>query len=502
MTDTVHESTALAVRRQWWLVAVVVVAAWCGTAIELPQACLLPIALGLCLVCALNDYHGLLLLAICLPVSPEINLGAIITPGVRTGIFGHESGQPVSISLYDLLILSLWCGLLFRQCLQGRLALRIDPSVRALMGFVLWGGASILVNLSTLRGGQATVCLLYLFKFFEVSSLYVLVLNILKDKTQIVTILRALLVGGGVQLCIGLLFLLCIDPHEPGANPLTPFFSTFVQDRINYFGFSLLTVALLSCFLVFRNPWVHAPWLRMGCAVAILLHLLMVALTFKRTLLVGLFCVGWYVFWVRRMLWVPILLGAVVLLTLYGGSADFRGKMAITLGQRSDIAFGTWSDPKLVEQATPLREWIGGEVQMDPSLAERLMKWYVTWSHMDMKTFVFGRGFFASQFYLGYHPHNMYLQLLFEVGLVGALLLLRVLYIVARQCRALARWPHVPWYAQFLGISTSAVLLAFAFIGTTDEIFYFFQLMTSFWLLVALVRSSYAHFSVMPRGFR
>lgn len=422
---------------------------------------------------------GLYLLAVSLPLGMELNVGTISSAGGERVAYATITSLdlPISLTAYDLVLASTWLGWIFRGLLQKDLSVRLDGVAKLALAFwcVVFGG--VLLFGHTLEGNQMRISVIYSIKLLEVFSIYILGRTLLgAEESRMVAV--ALLSAGLVAAAMGVY-----------AN----FAGTFqvlglrIQDRLNFYGYFAL-VAPLALTFVFQRE--RLGFLRALCWLLIAAAVAVTVWNGKATIVLGvgaaLLCT---LVLLRRWLWALALPAGVVALALalpfVRESATRYAAVYGVEAPPNSMPLGAISSPRFAEEAALLRETPLGAVHVDYSTADRAQKLLASLREVP-KVWWRGVGFWSAIYRLGFDPHNFFVRLVLETGVVGLLLFLMLLRAVWREARQGIRLLAPP-HGRALAVALAAGTVGLVAMSIAGDSFYLFQLMGSYWLVAAAV---------------
>lgn len=437
------------------------------------------IAVAASLACVVNPRVGLLMVAVAAPLGAEFEVGSVVGSGERVTYAAPSASQqlPLTVSLYDALLISLWVGVLFRGFIRQEIRFHLDRVGIGGLLFCLVAAGSVLILGSGLEPAQRLVCMLYAIKLLEVTTLYILATTIMRDHGRFTVYHLYSFITMGV-LAIGTYGILADSGQILGI--------TFIQDRMNYYGFLVLAVPILFA----RASRVYGPALQRYAAIALIVVSCAVVLwSDKRALLLGL-VIGLAVITWRRRLWIWGLCGALVFVLVPTLFPAVRQQFSQYVFSTRPMLLSSPGTPAMDAAAALITTTALASVEADPSWAERLQKLVqaliavpeVWWS---------GYGFWSSIYRLNFDPHNLFVRILLELGVFGLLLFgwwMRQVILSLRSAFLFAPDQNQRDLAEGAWAATIALLV----MGATGDTFYFFQVMASYWLLVA--------FAIGPAG--
>lgn len=450
--------------------------------------------LASCGIAFAEPLTGLVLLLLAIPFGPEMVFRTVNTGA--SDLLAIRSRLALSVSLYDFIALGL-----FLCVIAGFLARSNPRSLRHPLVY-LSVGFLILAVLSTfcspdLQRFQKYLSYLYLLKYFELVAIFLVGHHFLSRHPEWLSQISDTLYV--TALGLGLL------PWIRAVFPATP---AFFYTRLSYAGLLLiaLCVAYRHFFLQRRS---RRAWLAFTAFVLLLLYGLVH--NYKRTSYAGLVVAAVIVGTLvknRRYLQHFALCSLVVILVnpapLIRTFRQLTNTSEIVSIERAYLQTAPGENPTVIELAAlqargeSVRERVVIpdvpasardvilQLPVYVSISHRLLGWVASVAKFGQHPLL-GHGFWSELFTDAPTPHNFYLKVLTETGLIGLSLYLLLL---ARLGGALLRIVNQPDQNASLVALSGGLLSAFA--GFLVEsfganIFYIFQLMMSFWLLAGVV---------------
>lgn len=422
--------------------------------------------------------QGLYLLCITLPVSFELNLGSISQYGIRTALSGYGlGGQQISLNVYDIVLLALFSSTILRRAIAVT-TLRVDRLFKLLMLFGAIAFVSLILAYNNLHFTQWKICFLYLLKLLEIFFIYFLTINIVEDYKDIIKIINLLLT---VAIAVSVLGL-----YNYLFSSYTNFVIPVIADRSNYFGFLNLIVPIALTLLFGKGYSCN----KKKSAIVIILSSICIMMVMKRALIFALTAsvIVWAIMNKKLHFVLPIVLVIFIMLSfLY---TSFVNQVIYSVSYNfvdPDYTFGSYSSPELRKEIEYLRRFKITEIPIEPAAAERIIKWAYTLKHFPEHA-IFGVGYWAAKYRFGVYPHNIYISVLVEMGLIGFIIFI----LIIRQILKLV-WNLQRKNDDFIKNVSSgfvASIVGVLIIGLSEEVFFDYQLMGSFWLILGLLSQS------------
>lgn len=227
---------------------------------------------------------------------------------------------------------------------------------------------------------------------------------------------------------------------------------------------------------LFMREHVRHPMGRLALVAVLLMILLGVLLTASRGALVAVIAVsGLYVVKYRRAgaAAMMVLVGAIALV-LAPDSVKERLLMGLNIGSSQGAVMSRSAD-EISSGRLDFWAQLAPEVLNNPVIGNGLRS--VLWSDYNK----YGSGFKVN------HPHNMYLSILLDTGVIGFFMFAALWWMVWKRSRALAADETLPNVARAYFAAGPGVMLAYAMFGLTNGHAYPSTDQLHLWLFVAAV---------------
>ncbi|MBF0530567.1 MAG: O-antigen ligase family protein [Deltaproteobacteria bacterium] len=332
--------------------------------------------------------------------------------------------------------IALWGGLFFwlvRMAASHRWRFIRTPLDLPLLVFALVAALSLLTAVDPAYSWRELR-----HEILKAVVIYYLAVNNLRTEARILVFVGALLAGAAVMDIYGVIHHLT---HNPNLRLIS----------LNASSPQLWTYLIQTApFLIVAGLWLDKQWLRLGCVVLTILHILAAYWTGGRTpMLVLVIQLGLIFFF----LGVRFRYIAVAALIMSLGLALFLPRQAIIIGDRS-----------------PSELNVAGVTIMGLK-GTRLEVWGRAWEHIRAHPFSglgFGRRSFNKQYpdlididYHLWHPHNLFLGIATETGLQG---LAAFCFLLISMFKTL--WPRFPRGPGWLKSGPAASFAIAVFIST------------------------------------
>ena len=433
---------------------------------------------GIALWSFLNLKQGLYLLCILIPLSFEIDITSVSAPGIRTAL--SRSSQPISLSSYDLILGSLFLSLILRRACGDIVKFRMDRIFKLLMLFGAAALVSLILAYNKMYFIQWKVCFLYLLKLLEVFLVYFIVINVVETNEEVVKLIRLSLTAA-IALCVVTLYNLYLSSQMNFMIPIS-------IDRISYFGFLILSAPIALALLFNRERSENSAKL----ILIVILSIVLVSLSFKRALIFAIVLSFLFLGLALKKLYIILPTLAIYILIFSLTVKGFTNEILYSFSYNrvdSSYTFGSYSAPVFQEELRLLSKYHVTEIQVEPAAAERVMKWTKLLRHFP-KNPIFGVGYWAAKYRIGMIPHNIFVAVLVEMGLMGFILFLFIIKHIFQLVWSLYKSSDDE-LIKSISIGFVASIMGVLAIGLTAEVFFIYRLMASFWLILGLLSQSY-----------
>lgn len=235
------------------------------------------------------------------------------------------------------------------------------------------------------------------------------------------------------------------------------------------------SVMLLGAFApaLFMRPFVQGYMRRLCLGVAVMLLGAGVILTFSRGGFLGLVAVvGMYVWHFRRVRTLLVTLAIVATAAAFAPDAVYE-RMSRGLDETSSIASVQDKGDELTAGRTYIWEQLAPEILRSPLWGRGTLS--TEWSN-----------YVKTSNYVATHPHNMYLEILMDMGLIGAATMFLFYRYTWRTFRRLGRSEEVPPAMRGFFLGASAGLIAMLVYGISNGHAYPAPEQIFFWVAVGL----------------
>ena len=404
---------------------------------------------------------GILLLIIALPLSPEI----VLTPLPGLVQSSNAGVMLVTLNFGDVVLLAVFLGWLARMCLHHKMSLIRTPLNRLLLLYLLVAVLSLFGAFFTLPLGQFKICLLYLLKLAEVFMVFFIVVNNVKRVGQVEMYLGVFILVAFIVSLVGLI-------KYFGGYDIA--MRAMFDSRMGFGGYLTIFLAINICLLfdkISQEKKILLVFLSF-------LFLFCLVLTQKRAVYLGL--AGAIVFLGiykdRRILKYALFSLPLILILGYQSFLSvFRETFTVAAGGVTRI--GLTSYPWYIK-------FLEG-IPISISIIHRFLRWGTSLQAFFSNPLL-GSGFWSSSFKGFGLAHNIYLQVLAEMGLLGLLILFLVIRTVIRESFRLFKTENnilirnfaCGFLAGFVGILIQ---------GFFEQSLYIFQMMANVWVMVGLI---------------
>ncbi len=399
------------------------------------------------------------------------------------------SQQALHLKITDIICLFLFVCISFAIAKDWRIIKKFHSAIYCfIVGFILLTAFSLFYHHAYYSAAQFKVCVLYLFKFAEVSLFYLFTLYFLKTKGAPVRLITAFILGGGMAAMIGLI-----------QNYTGWFSDILVFDRVEFYGILAFFVPFAFClFEIYGQKNSFQSWKKWLFYYLILIASIAILTCGKRTVMLG-FLVGLIFILLRlvnrrNILAYGLLILSVLIVSFVSLSSQFT--------RTFDNEVATTISHQIVKQRVPLGQGLAPRFErrlqdswlarfhingLNYSVTSRLARWFYSTDKFK-KHPIMGIGFYGVQYVYGFLPDNTYFQVLLESGLIGLFIFFIIIcsgfyYSIKCICFSVRDKP----FNKIYGIVWQGMTITFLVMGIGANVFYIFNLVGLYWIFTALL---------------
>ena len=384
--------------------------------------------------------------------------------------------QPLHVSVFDFLNFALLMLLIIFFINNKQLFLRylkkLSSNIIWVIAFIAWGGTSLLANFHAYTHTQWLVCLLYLLKFSSVLLVYFYVMFYFSFGGVFSRLVKTVLLSVFIAAILGV-----ASWYHPSFN------TVIIRDRESYFG----VLSLLVLFIFNALEWqcqgkyqLSKPWIWFAF-VNLVLATFMIINCEKRGVVLAFLLACTFLFLLLRKLrlyflfvFIGIILAAPQLNHMY--HSIFANDNKIYSWEGISPRFSERLRASELSRLLPVDTSYSVTARVARSLESM---------HLIRNAPIMGVGFWGVQYIYNFLPDTMYFQVLVEMGVVGAGILLIFLFLIMFKSIKLV------FRKNFIGYVVLSFLSFFLIAGASANTLYISNVIAICWLFIALLDTYY-----------
>jgi hypothetical protein len=423
-----------------------------------------------------------LLIVFFLPLDPEIEIATVASDSERIGyshnlvdgVLVQSESKGIGVKLSDLMILMFFFFIVIMRRHLRQFVFDLDfRQYVFLLVFLAAGFLSLLINIESYSAKQEMILLLYLAKFAEITTIFIIVRYYLFLGYSYRTLIKVFLLSCGLLAVLSI-----VNKHYflPGQ------LAFILPDRVQYTGIMALgSIVCLVYFFTDRETKRKVVGLS-NFVVLFLFALLVFAVidAGKRTTIFAMILIfPVLTVLIKRRYFVHVIVLSLLALIAISPYLSELLSRTILLDTNRPLWSGLAPHHAQIikESALPgIIPWT-----LDYSTTERMAKWLQS---MDLffRNPIIGIGFWGAPYKYNFLPDSAYMQLLIDVGIIGTISFLIFFTSIWMKINSI----NINPVKDFFGPIWKGGLILMALMGLSANVVYVFNLMAIIFIFSAL----------------